>query len=78
MVTTTMHKGKVSRLGFKRWIVREVAGVAVQVVVDRNVNDDFILDIVVGYGDEVATDKVAEVEAYINNNKTEILAIFGY
>ena len=73
-----MHKGKVSRLGFKRWIVREVAGVAVQVVVDRNVNDDFILDIVVGYGDEVATDKVAEVEAYINNNKTEILAIFGY
>jgi hypothetical protein len=73
-----MHKGKVSRLGFKRWIVREVAGVAVQIVVDRNINDDFILDIVVGYGDEVATDKVAEVEAWINNNKTEILAIFGY
>jgi hypothetical protein len=73
-----MHKGKVSRLGFKRWIVREVAGVAVQVVVDRNVNDDFVLDIVVGYGDEVASDKVAEVEAWINNNRNEILAIFGY
>jgi hypothetical protein len=73
-----MHKGKVSRLGFKRWIVREVAGVAVQIVVDRNINDDFILDIVVGYGDEVATDKVAEVEAWINNNRNEILAIFGY
>ena len=34
MVTTTIYNGRLVRLGCKRWIVRDIAGVQVEIGVD--------------------------------------------
>jgi|LakMenEpi03Aug12_release.lakeMendotaPanAssembly.Ray.scaffolds.fasta_scaffold863932_3 hypothetical protein len=69
MVTTTFYNGKLSRLGFKRSNVREIAGVKVEVAVAPGHDDDYVIDIVVGYGNDVSSEKLAEVKEFVNNNK---------
>jgi len=69
MVTTTFYNGKLSRLGLKRNSIREIAGVKVEVAIAHGYDDDYVIDIVIGYGNDVSSEKLAEVKKFVNNNK---------
>ena len=69
MVTTTFYNGKLSRLGLKRNSIREIAGVKVEVAIAHGHDDDYVIDIVIGYGNDVSSEKLAEVKKFVNNNK---------
>jgi len=56
-----------------------VAGVKVDVAVDTNFMDDFVLDIFIGCDvSKLGADKVGEIYNSVNNNKDMILKGFGY
>ena len=83
MVTITLFQFNLNRAGFLRWITREIAGVAVQIAVERNEFDDYVLDICGGFDHStVPNDKReairAEILAALNTDKDNILASFGY
>ena len=83
MVTITLFQFNLNRAGFLRWITREIAGVAVQIAVERNEFDDYVLDICGGFDHStIPNDKRetirAEILAALNNDKDNILASFGY
>jgi hypothetical protein len=79
MVTTTLFNGSLVRLGCKRCIVREVAGVEVEIGVAVNGSDDFVLDILVGFDhNNVSAEKIAEIRSEITKMENELVSIFGF
>ena len=66
-------------MGCKRWIVRDIAGVQVEIGVDINGCDDYVLDILVGFDHtNVSETQVEQIRSEIAANQNEIMAIFGY
>ena len=79
MVTTTIYNGRLVRLGCKRWIVRDIAGVQVEIGVDINGCDDYVLDILVGFDHtNVSEAQVEQIRSEIAAKQNEIMGIFGY
>ena len=79
MVTTTIYNGRLVRLGCKRWIVRDIAGLQVEIGVDVNGCDDYVLDILVGFDHtNVSEAQVEQIRSEIAAKQNEIMAIFGY
>ena len=79
MVTITVVNGSLKRYGIRAWNAHTYLGVKVDVAVDRDVTDDFVLNIYVGFDvSKVGYDKVGEIYNYVNNNKDMILKGFGY
>jgi ABC-type xylose transport system substrate-binding protein len=79
MVTITIVNGSLKRYGIRSWNSHTYLGIKVDVAVDRDVTDDFVLNIYVGFDvSKVGSDKVSEIYNYVNNNKDMILSGFGY
>ena len=79
MVTITVVNGSLKRYGIRSWNSHTYLGIKVDVAVDRDVTDDFVLNIYVGFDvSKVGYDKVSEIYNYVNNNKDMILKGFGY
>jgi len=79
MVTITIVNGSLKQYGIRSWNSHTYLGIKVDVAVDRDVEDDFVLNIYVGFDvSKVGSDKVGEIYNYVNNNKDMILSGFGY
>jgi hypothetical protein len=79
MVTITIVNGSLKRYGIRSWNSHTYLGIKVDVAVDRDVTDNFVLNIYVGFDvSKVGSDKVSEIYNYVNNNKDMILSGFGY
>jgi hypothetical protein len=79
MVTITIVNGSLKQYGIRSWNSHTYLGIKVDVAVDRDVADDFVLNIYVGFDvSKVGSDKVGEIYNYVNNNKDMILSGFGY
>jgi ABC-type xylose transport system substrate-binding protein len=79
MVTITIVNGSLKQYGIRSWNSHTYLGIKVDVAVDRDVEDDFVLNIYVAFDvSKVGSDKVSEIYNYVNNNKDMILSGFGY
>lgn len=79
MVTTTIYNGKLTQMGFKHGVARNVAGYTVDIAVSPNGFDDYVLDIMVALNNQkLSNETLAEINAEIERTENEILAIFGY
>lgn len=79
MVTITVVNGSLKQYGIRTWNSHTYLGIKVDVAVDRDVADDFVLNIYVAFDvSKVGYDKVGEIYNYVNNNKDMILSGFGY
>ena len=79
MVTITIVNGSLKRYGIRSWNSHTYLGIKVDVAVDRDVEDNFVLNIYVAFDvSKVGSDKVSEIYNYVNNNKDMILSGFGY
>ena len=77
MVTTTIYNGRLVRMGCKRWIVRDIADVQVEIGVDINGCDDYVLDILVGFDHtNVSETQVEQIRSEIAAKQNEIMAVF--
>lgn len=79
MITTTIRDGRLIRFGVKAWIVREIAGVKVEISVGEYHEGDGVLDVSVGFTHSgLTSSEITEIHNEIERDRDNLLAIFGY
>mgnify|MGYP006288303955 FL=1 len=79
MLITTIHDGRLNRFGVKSWIVREIAGVKVEISVGEWIPGDGVGEIVIGFAHSGLTSaEVTEIHNEVWRDRDNLLKIFGY
>jgi hypothetical protein len=79
MIKTMIYDGRLIRFGVKAWIVREIAGVNVEISVGEYCPGDGVLDIAIGFTHSGLTSaEISEIENEVWRDRNNLLQIFGY
>ena len=79
MIITTIHDGRLIRFGVKAWIVREIAGVKVEISIGEYHEGDGVLNVSVGFTHSgLTSSEITEIHNEIERDRKNLLAIFGY
>ena len=79
MLITTVHDGRLNRFGVKAWIVREIAGVKVEISVGECYPGDGVGEIAIGFAHSgLTSEKITEIRNEVWQDRNNLLEIFGY